>query len=89
MDWGSCILCQKHLIAPWLNPSHNRNKTVCWYVKVENNIEEYQRKEIPFPVGILVHLQESDGIIRNFKKEKVKWHKNCALGLSTSKYVKE
>ena len=74
--------------APLLDPSRNRNNTVCGYVNRKNNIEEFQRSEVPFPVAILVHLnelQEGDGIIQNVKKGTVKWHKNCALELSASK----
>ena len=41
---------------------------VCGYVNRKNNIQDFQRSEVPFPVGILVHLnelQEVDGIIQN------------------------
>ena len=64
------------------------NTTVCGYVNVKNNIEELQRSEVPFPFGNLVHLnesQEGDVIIKNLKKGKAKWHKNCTLELSASK----
>ena len=84
MDWGRCILCHKDSIAPLLDPSRNRNKAVCGYVNLENNIEECQRREVPFPVGILLHLnefQEDDGIIQNLKKEKAKQQKHRALEL--------
>ena len=77
MDWGRCILCQKDSSAPLLDPSRNRNKTVCGYVNLENNIEECQRSEVPFPVAILVPLNElqgGDGIIQNLKNGKAKWH---------------
>ena len=81
MDWERCILCQKDSVAPFLDPSRNRNKTVCGYVNLENNIEECQRREVRFlleslytcPLVILVHeLQEGDGIIQNLKKEEAK-----------------
>ena len=42
--------------APLLDPFHNRNNTVCGYVNRKNNIEDFPRGEVPFPVGILVHL---------------------------------
>ena len=44
-------------------------------------------KEVSFPVGILVQLNELQGygIVQNFKKRKAKWHKNCALELSAPK----
>ena len=61
------------------------------YVNLKNNIEVFQRNEVPFPVEILVYLnelQKGHGIIQNLKKGKAKWHKNCALELSASKYVK-
>ena len=44
------------------------NNTVCGYVNLKNNIEEFQRSEVPFPAEILVHfneLPEGDGIILN------------------------
>ena len=91
MSSGRCILCQKDSIAPLLNPFRNKNKTVRGYVNLQNNIEECQRREVPFLVGMLAHLnelQEGGGIIQILKKEKAKWHKNCTLGLSASKYVK-
>ena len=64
------------------------NTTVCGYVNLKNNTEEFQRSEVPFRFGILVHLNElrqGDGIIQNFKKGKAKRHENCALELSASK----
>lgn len=54
-------------------------------------MQEFQISEVPFPVRILVHLnelQESDGIIQNLKNGKAKWYKNCALELSASRQVK-
>ena len=54
----------------------------------KNNTEEFQRSEVPFPVGILVHvneLLEDDWIIQNGKNGKVKWCKNCVLKISASK----
>ena len=45
-----------------------RNNTVCGYVNLKKNIEEFQRSEVPFPVEILVHLNElpeGDGIVLN------------------------
>ena len=71
MDWGRCILCQKDSIAPLLDPSRNRNNTVCGYVNLKSNIKEFQRSEVPLPVRILVHLNElqGDGIIQNLKKK--------------------
>ena len=88
MDWGKCILCQKDSSAPLIDLLRNRNNKVYVYVNLKNNIEEFQRSEVPFPVEILVHLnilQEGDGLIQNLKKRKAKWHKNCALKLSSSK----
>ena len=87
MDWGRCALCQKDSTVPLLDSSCNRDNTVCGYVNLKNNLEEFQRGDVLFPVGILVQLnelQEGDGIIQNVKKGKAKWHKNCALELSIS-----
>ena len=55
---GETISSQKDLSALFPKPSRNRNKTVDGYVNLKNNIEEFQRSEIPFPVGILVHLNQ-------------------------------
>ena len=47
------------------------NTTVCGNVNLKNNIEEFQRSQVPFSFGILVHLnelQDDDGIIQNLKK---------------------
>ena len=60
------ILCQKDSRAPLLDSSRNKNNTVCEYVNLKNSIEEFQRSEVPFPVGILVHLNYP------FKVKKVK-----------------
>ena len=57
----------------------------------KDSIAPLLNPSVPFLVGMLAHLnelQEGDGIIQNLKKEKAKWHKNCTLGLSASKYVK-
>ena len=81
MDWGRCILGRKDSSAPLLNPSRNRNNTVCGYVNLIKSVEEFQRSKVPFPVGVLVHLkklQKDDEIIESLKKGKEKWHKNCA-----------
>ena len=40
---------------------------MCGYVNLKNNIEEFQRSEVLFPVRILARLnelQEGDGIIQ-------------------------
>ena len=66
-------LCQKDSFAPSLYSIRNRNNTVCEYVNLKSNIEEFQRSGVPFPVGILVHLnelQEGAEIIKNLKKGK-------------------
>ena len=55
---GETISSQKDLSALFPKPSRNRNNTVDGYVNLKNNIEEFQRSEIPFPVGILVHLNQ-------------------------------
>ena len=88
MDWKRCIPYQKDSVVPLPDPSRNRNNTVYGYIILKNNIEEFQRSEVPFPVGILVHvneLQEDDWIIQNGKNGKVKWCKNCVLKISASK----
>ena len=67
-DWRRSILCQKGSNAPLPNPSCRTNDTVCGYVNLKNNIEEFQISEFSFPVGILVQLNElveGDGIIVN------------------------
>ena len=74
--------------APLLDPYRSRNNTICGYVNRKNNIKDFQRSEVTFAIGIPAHLnelQEGDRIIQNLKKRKAKWHKNCALELSTSK----
>ena len=53
--------------ARLLDPFFNRNDTVCGYVNRKNNIEDFQRSEVTFPVEILAQLnelQEGDGIIQ-------------------------
>ena len=58
--------------------------TVCGYVNLKNNTAQFQRSEVAFPVGILVHLnelQEGARIIQTLKKRKTKWPKNCPLEL--------
>ena len=74
----------KHSFNPPLLYSCNRNNTVCGYVNLKYNTAQFQRSEVAFPVGILVHLnelQEGARIIQNLKKRKTKWPKNCPLEL--------
>ena len=44
--------------APLLDPFRNRNNTVCGYANRKKNIQDFQRSQVPFPIGILVHLNE-------------------------------
>ena len=84
---GESTLCQKDSSAPLLNPFRIRNNTVYGYVNLKNNIWEFQRSEVPIPVGVILHvneLQEGDGSIQNLNKGKTKWYKNCVLELSAS-----
>ena len=77
MDWG---LCQKDSIASLLLCSFETG--IIQFVdmlisKIKNNVEEFQKSEVPFPVGILVQLnelQKGDGIIKNLKKKE---KQNC------------
>ena len=49
--------------------------SVCGYVNLKYNTAQFQRSEVAFPVGILVHLnelQEGARIIQNLKKRKNK-----------------
>ena len=68
------MLCQKDSSTPSLDPSRNRNNTVCGYANRKNNIEEFQGSEVPFPVGILVHLTILTG-------------KNCVLLNSVQEWL--
>ena len=57
--WSKANVLGKLYIVPnasLLDPFRNRNNTVCGYVNRKNNIEDFPRGEVPFPVGILVHL---------------------------------
>ena len=77
MDWG---LCQKDSIASLLLCSFETG--IIQFVdmlisKIKNNVEEFQKSEVPFPVGILVQLnelQKGDGIIKSLKKKE---KQNC------------
>ena len=77
MDWG---LCQKDSVASLLLCSFETG--IIQFVdmlisKIKNNVEEFQKSEVPFPVGILVQLnelQKGDGIIKNLKKKE---KQNC------------
>ena len=44
--------------APLLDPFRNRNNTVCGYANRKKNIQDFHRSQVPFPIGILVHLNE-------------------------------
>ena len=48
MDWRRRILCQKNSNAPLLDPSRDKNNTICGYVSLKNNIEEFQISEVRF-----------------------------------------
>ena len=49
MDWRKCILCQKDP----LDPSSNKNTTVCGYSKLVENIDAFRSNDVPFPKELI------------------------------------
>ena len=77
-DWdlGWCILCQKDsssLLLDLLVTGIIQFADMS--IRKTNDIEEFHKSEVPFRVGILVHLnelQKGNRIIENLKKGKAK-----------------
>ena len=58
-------LCQMNSQIPLLEPSRNRDNTVCGYANLKNSIENLQRSEVLFPDGVLAH-SDNTGTWWNF-----------------------
>lgn len=88
MDWDICILCQTSTSIPLIDASNSKNTAVCGYSKLVENIRAFQSKHIEFPTHLLSHISEldaGDGMLDTIKRNNGKWHKNCALELSSSR----
>ena len=87
MDWGKCALCQEDDID-LLDPLQNKNSDVDGYSKLAANIESFLNKNVPLPAKCttsLVDLKGDSNIASNLRNVKAKWHKRCALEISSSK----
>ena len=87
MDWGKCALCQEDDID-LLDPLQNTNSDVDGYSKLAANIESFLNKNLPLPAKCttsLVDLKGDSNIASNLGNVKAKWHKRCALEISSSK----
>ena len=87
MDWGKCALCQEDDID-LLDPLQNKNSDVDGYSKLAANIESFLNKNVPLPAKCttsLVDLKGDSNIASNLCNVKAKWHKRCALEISSSK----
>ena len=88
MDWSKSILCQVDSNTHLLDPSSNKNLSICGYSKLVENINAFKESCVPFPANLLVNiegLESGDGLLANLKRWKGKWHKTCALAISSSK----
>ena len=87
MDWNKCALCQTGS-DNLLDPSENLNPSVCGYVILADKINDFVAAGIDLPNAISVSIETLRGSIdieHNLKDNKAKWHKNCALELSSSR----
>ena len=87
MDWDICVLCQVDGIDI-IDPLDNLTSEVCGYKKLADNMNAFINKGLPLPNKIrvaIVDLQGETGIATNLRNHRAKWHKSCALELSTSK----
>ena len=87
MDWGKCALCQEDDID-LLDPLQNKNSDVDGYSKLAANIESFLNKNVPLPAKCttsLVDLKGDSNIASTLRNVKAKWHKRCALEISSSK----
>lgn len=87
MDWKKCALCQEDdndLVDPQLNNNLDNDG----YGKLALNIESFVDKDIPLPTRCTVSISDLRGesnIASNLRHVQVKWHKSCALQMSSSK----
>ena len=84
MDWGKCALCQEDDIYSL----QNKNLEVDGYTKLAANIDSFLNKDIPLPAKCttsVINLKGDRNIADNLRSNKAKWHKICALEISSSK----
>ena len=66
----------------------NKNSDVDGYSKLAANIDSFLNKNVPLPAKCTTSLVDSKGdsnIASNLRNVKTKWHKRCALKISSSK----
>ena len=85
MDWEKCVLCQEDS-EELVDPLQNKNFAVDGYSKLASNIELFVNHDVSFPYNVSVsHLRVESDIAANLHSNRAKWHKQCALEISSSK----
>ena len=80
-------MCQEDDIG-LLDPLQNKNLEVDGYSKLAENIDSFLNKDLPLPAKCttgVINLQGDSNIADNLRSNKAKWHKRCALQVSSSK----
>ena len=84
---GKVYIVPKRFKCSFARPSRNRNNIIWGYVNLKNNMEEFQRSEVyvsGWNPSTLKRITKKRWNYPKFKR-KAKWHKYCALELSSSK----
>ena len=90
MNWNKCILCQSNS-KNLLDPSKTLNPRICGYTLLANNIEKFIEEGIALPKKItldLNYLRSEGSIALTLKQNYAKWHKSCALEVTSSRLKK-
>ena len=90
MNWNKCILCQPNS-KNLLDPSKTLNPRICGYTLLANNIEKFIEEGIALPKKItldLNYLRSEGSIALTLKQNYAKWHKSCALEVTSSRLKK-
>ena len=87
MDWRKCALCQKDDVN-LADPSQNKNLKTCGYSILAANIDAFRQESLPLSRKLTVeisNLHGECGIGGNLQYMQAKWHKSCALEVSSSR----
>ena len=84
MDWRKCALGQKDVNL--VDQSQNKNPETCGYSILAANIDASRKGSLLFPKKWTVELCNFTFRIAGiFQCRKAKWHKSCALEVSSSR----
>ena len=88
-DWTKCVLCQEDNDEDLQNPSAGKKfKPEDSYKTLVDNIQTFNTLcEMPMDINI-DRLDDGDGIVETFLRNKAVWHKRCKLEFNNTKLVR-